>query len=253
VPRWDNGAGHYAIAYPGNRYSAGGWEKKFDATAQIDKSLLLPAIIFDLVVWTSDISRERNISLNPEIWSEDTKKAQKPCIESLFTEVQQAFTTHCYDRCSAALSATMVEEAFIATMVQSDPGSDARNHQRSYKAYLQAVRQLFGTSTLQPQTNYAQEYPAGSSPFEFQAQASYAHNRRFVITKSGRFGLVPHLTEPNDACCICPGMSVPLILRPREDGRYGLVGDSYVLGVMEGQIIHLVDRGELKLENIVLV
>ncbi|PMD15427.1 HET-domain-containing protein [Hyaloscypha hepaticicola] len=251
VPRWDTGGRQYPIANPFRRDSAGGWEKKFDATAQIDKSLLLPAIIFDFVVWTSDVIDEKNITLDPDTWSEETKKAQEPCIESLFIRVQQAFTLHCYDRYSEPLSAMMVEEDFIATMVKNEPGSS--NHQRSYKAYLQAVRQLFDTSTLQTQTNYAQEYPAGSSPFEFQDQASYAHNRRFAITKSGRFGLAPFLAEPNDVCCICPGMEVPLILRPREDGRYGLVGDSYVLGVMEGQIIQLFDRGELKLENIVLV
>jgi hypothetical protein len=253
VPRWDTGVRGYPIVYPGERYSAGGWEKNYDATVQIDKSLLLPALIFDLVVWTSHIINENNITFNPDTWSEETKKAQEPYIESLFNEVQQAFTLHCYDRCSESLSAMMVEEAFIATMVQNKPGSDARNHQQTYKAYLQAVRQLGGTSILQAQKNYAEKLPAGGSPLEFQYWARYAHYRRFAITKSGRFGLVPHLAEPNDACCICPGMAVPLILRPREDGRYGLVGDSYVLGVMDGQIKHLFDRGELKLENIVLV
>ena len=175
VPRWDTGTRHYPIAYPDEWYSAGGWEKNFDATAQIDKSLLLPAIIFDLVVWTSDVIDENNITLNPDRWSEDTKKAQEPYIESLFTEVQQAFTLHCYDRCSEPLSAMMVEEAFIATMMQSNPESDdynQANDQRSYKAYLQAVRQLVGTSTPQPQTNYAEKHPAGGSPFEFQDRAS---------------------------------------------------------------------------------
>jgi len=256
VPRWDTGTRHYPIAYPGEWYSADGSMKNFDAAAQTDKSLLLPVIIFDLVVWTSDIIGEDNLSLNPDRWSEDIKKAQEPFIDSLFTRFQQAFTLRCFDRCSEPLSAMMVEEAFIATMMQSNPESvdyDQANAQRSYKAYLQAVRQLVGTSTPQPQTNFAEKHPAGGSPFEFQDQAAYAHNRRFAVTKSGRFGLVPHLTEPNDACCVCPGMQVPLILRPREDGRYGLVGASYVQAVMNGQIIHLFDRGELKLENIILV
>ncbi len=219
-------------------------------------SLLLPAIIFDLVVWTSDVIDESNISLDQDKWSEETKEAQEPCIESLFIRVQQASTRHCYDRFSEPFSAMMVEEAFIATMMQNNPESVAYNQaedQRDYKAYPQAVWQLVGTSTGQPQTNYDKKNPASGSPFKFQDKELFAHGRYFAITKSGRFALVPQWTESKDVCCVCPGMDVPLILRPREDGRYGLVGDSYVLGVMNGQIMKQFDRGELKLGNVVLV
>jgi hypothetical protein len=48
-------------------------------------------------------------------------------------------------------------------------------------------------------------------------------------------------------------MQVPLILRPRKDGRYGLVGDSYIHGVMGGEVMEQLEKGEMKLENIVLV
>jgi hypothetical protein len=92
-----------------------------------------------------------------------------------------------------------------------------------------------------------------SSAVTYEGILSYAHNRRFAITESGRFGLVDGLAELNDVCCICPGMQVPLILRPREDGRYGLVGNSYIQGVMAGEVMEQLEKGKVKLENIVLV
>jgi hypothetical protein len=48
-------------------------------------------------------------------------------------------------------------------------------------------------------------------------------------------------------------MQVPLILRPREDGRYGLVGESYIQGVMAGEVMEQLEKGKVKLENVVLV
>jgi hypothetical protein len=92
-----------------------------------------------------------------------------------------------------------------------------------------------------------------SDVFIYEGDLYYTHNRRFTITESGRFGLVTRFAELNDVCCICPGMKVPLILRPREDGRYGLVGDSYIHGVMAGEIMEQLEKGEVQLENIVLV
>ena len=89
--------------------------------------------------------------------------------------------------------------------------------------------------------------------FEYERELYYTRNRLFAITESGRFGLIPWLAELNDVCCICPGMKVPLILRPREDGRYGLVGHSYIHGVMAGEVMEQLEKGEVKLENIVLV
>jgi hypothetical protein len=48
-------------------------------------------------------------------------------------------------------------------------------------------------------------------------------------------------------------MQAPLILRPREDGRYGLVGDSYIHSIMGREVMEQLEKGEVKLENIVLV
>jgi hypothetical protein len=247
------------MSIPHYWYWAGGLDRKFNATVQIDKSLLLPAIIFDRVVWTSHNIHENNLALNPDLWDEDTKTADKPSMDSLFTWVQQAFYHHCCDRYSKPLSASTVsiEDAFSLTMVRhfaNKPDKfDLVEHQRDFIAYLQAARQLIGTHSAQTQTDNAGQNLGGNSPFIFGGGLVYAHNRRFAVTEFGRFGLVPRLAKPNNVCCICLGMKVPLILRPREDRRYGLVGDSYVHGVMAGEVIEQLDKRGVKLENIVLV
>jgi hypothetical protein len=267
VPRWDKNWFQYAMSLPHFWYRAGGLERKFNAAIQPDKSLLLPAIIFDHLVWTSNNLDKDNLSLDPDRWDEDTRAAGKPFIDLLFTRVQQAFNKHCHDRYSAVVSTSTksIEDAFSLTLVQQYPTEEEFNlveHQRNFKAYLQAARQLVdkhSTSTKKRMRGTVRKWLASSfrsgssSAFTYESILGYADNRRFAITESGRFGLVARFTELNDVCCICPGMQVPLILRPREDGRYGLVGDGYIQGVMAGEVMEQLEKGEVKLENIVLV
>jgi hypothetical protein len=258
VPRWDKGTVQYCTAAFSYWFRAGGLDRKFEAAVQIDRSLLLPAIIFDRIVWTSDIIEEINLDLNKDLWEEDTKKVNISFIDSLYTEVQQAFNLHCCDRHPERSSARMVdiENAFSLTMVQEYPTTgdfDLVQHQRNFSAYLGAARQLVSKHSVETHKGDANQILAGGSPFEFEYWATIAQKRRFAITKSGRFGLIPWLAQSNDVCCICPGVQVPLVLRRRENGRCGLVGDSYFHGVMRGEIIQQFDKGEVKLENVFLV
>jgi hypothetical protein len=266
VPRWDKFWLQYSICLPDYWYRAGGLERNFNAAVQTDKSLLLPVIIFDHLVWTSNILDENNLALDPDSWDEDTGAADKPFIDLLFTRVQQAFNKHCHDRYSEVVSTSTksIEDAFSLTMVRQYPTKKEFNlveHQRNSKAYLQAARQLVAkhsTSTRKRMRGTARKWLTSfrsgrSDVFIYEGDLYYTHNRRFTITESGRFGLVTRFAELNDVCCICPGMKVPLILRPREDGRYGLVGDSYIHGVMAGEVMEQLEKGEVELENIVLV
>lgn len=63
--------------------------------------------------------------------------------------------------------------------------------------------------------------------------------RRFFITSSGYFGLGPLDMAPEDRVFVLLGCSVPMILRPHPEGHPGLwtlVGDAFVLGIMDGEI-----------------
>ncbi|KAG8161681.1 hypothetical protein KVR01_008668 [Diaporthe batatas] len=67
--------------------------------------------------------------------------------------------------------------------------------------------------------------------------------RRFCTTERGLFGLVPFECKPGDKIFALLGGAVPLVLRPvapgpaaaDKGGRYQLIGDAYIQGVMYGE------------------
>lgn len=72
------------------------------------------------------------------------------------------------------------------------------------------------------------------------------HGRAFVITKKGYLGLAPRKTRVGDVVSVLRGGDVPFILRRRvrsgqkeEEETWEFVGESFVLGLMEGQGIGL--------------
>jgi hypothetical protein len=74
--------------------------------------------------------------------------------------------------------------------------------------------------------------------FVFEIQGRYTLNRRLILTASGYLGLASCLTNVGDDVVLCKGSSVPLVLRRTEDtmGTFRLVGDSYIHGIMNGEI-----------------
>jgi hypothetical protein len=66
---------------------------------------------------------------------------------------------------------------------------------------------------------------------------NYCDDLRVAILDSGRLGLVPQVAQPGDYCCILLGVPVPITLRLVKDNTYILVGESYVRGVMAGEVI----------------
>ncbi|KAI0868388.1 heterokaryon incompatibility protein-domain-containing protein [Hypoxylon argillaceum] len=69
---------------------------------------------------------------------------------------------------------------------------------------------------------------------EFFAWTPWAKQRRFFVTEKGYFGLGPGETKVGDKVVLLQGGPVPIITRPGERPR--IVGESYVLGVMDGQL-----------------
>jgi hypothetical protein len=58
---------------------------------------------------------------------------------------------------------------------------------------------------------------------------------RFMTTDHGYVGWAHHQAKKGDHIFILQGCSVPVLLRPRTQGGYVIVGDSYVEGIMMGQ------------------
>ena len=62
-------------------------------------------------------------------------------------------------------------------------------------------------------------------------------NRRLALTKGGRLGLVPAATNSLDTVCIINGMDVPFVLRKINNTSYILIGEAYIFGAMDGEIV----------------
>ncbi|KAI1132662.1 heterokaryon incompatibility protein-domain-containing protein [Nemania abortiva] len=72
----------------------------------------------------------------------------------------------------------------------------------------------------------------------------FAEGRRFAGTDGGLIGWVPADTMEGDVVVIPYGSRVPLVVRSDGKGKYRLVGDCYIHGLMDGQAINAKGREE---------
>ena len=70
------------------------------------------------------------------------------------------------------------------------------------------------------------------------AYLQHSQGRDFFTTKAGYMGICPASTAVGDQVCLLSGSQVPYILR-QNDQRYQLVGECYVHGIMDGEIVRM--------------
>ncbi|KAF5611424.1 heterokaryon incompatibility protein [Fusarium subglutinans] len=75
--------------------------------------------------------------------------------------------------------------------------------------------------------------------------------RGLFATENGRLGLGLHSTREGDEVWILDGCQVPCLLRHTGDGRYKLVGEAYVHGIMHGEALE--EPGVKKLGPVIIV
>jgi hypothetical protein len=85
------------------------------------------------------------------------------------------------------------------------------------------------------------------------------HGRRLITTKNGYIGWVPDKRDrdttgqvvPGDIIAIVYGCNTPLVLRKAGDA-YRIIGEGYLQGLMEGEVLGLLASGTLKSQDLVL-
>lgn len=77
----------------------------------------------------------------------------------------------------------------------------------------------------------------------FFAACLPSHGRKFGVTRSGHFCLVPRDTQNGDYVCIPHGSKVPVIWR-RVSDLYANIGECYVHGLMHGEVRSLISVPE---------
>jgi hypothetical protein len=77
-----------------------------------------------------------------------------------------------------------------------------------------------------------------------QRSNNVLRDRRFIITEKGYFGLVHRYVEVGDDVCTLFGCSMPVILRKWNWEQHLFLGDCYIEGWMDGEIIESVGGEE---------
>ena len=86
-------------------------------------------------------------------------------------------------------------------------------------------------------------------PMDFSAN----YSESFLVFESGRIGMGRGHTQAGDVAVVFPGICMPIILRKRENSdRYRMIGPAYVHGVMDGEIMGALNRGEYDMETFVI-
>jgi hypothetical protein len=85
------------------------------------------------------------------------------------------------------------------------------------------------------------------------AAMTWTSGRRFIVTNNGRYGLAPYITKVGDICCVLYGMQAPVILRKvNKQYKYKLIGEAFILGLMEGQAVQNMEKWGLNEQEFVL-
>ncbi|KAH7359346.1 heterokaryon incompatibility protein-domain-containing protein [Plectosphaerella cucumerina] len=72
--------------------------------------------------------------------------------------------------------------------------------------------------------------------------------RRFFVTRKNRLCLGSHTVREGDRVFILSGFNYPVLLRPASDGRFTVIGDIYVRGIMFGEALEGRDFHRVEIE-----
>jgi hypothetical protein len=162
-----------------------------------------------------------------------------------------------------------LSEAFWRTMI-GDNGEGRPANPDYYLNFLDFRENVLRTNSSEGEVltkseeDFLRERKKGQRPFDssfvgiwaFARAAGCACNdRRFAVTRKGYLAIVPPLTKLGDIVCLVMGAEVPFIMRKlplhqsNEDYRdqqcYNLIGECYVHGIMDGEVLKDGPREEI--------
>jgi hypothetical protein len=98
----------------------------------------------------------------------------------------------------------------------------------------------------------------GGDPHLVELDCRISHKRQLGILQGTYYALIPPSIRKGDLYYIFFGGNTPFIIRPAPAGTglagyYQFVGEAYVSGIIEGQIVKRFQRGEFQEQDIILV
>ena len=108
-----------------------------------------------------------------------------------------------------------------------------------------------GKSDEWPFKEYGCKMPSPNVAIFKRSIDAMATARSFFVMQNGYMGLAPWYRKKGDLICILLGCSVPIILR-KWGSNYVVVGDAYVYGMMQGEIMEEVEKERLHVQDLIL-
>lgn len=224
------------------QFAASGDPLKYPFDCDIENSALrVTGVIFDVVRYTFGPIRKCHIFGDAEVASE---KEPNPIVDALLHITSKTYVEKSlYLEPFKAISRTFSAEQWSADEITSWRGvySTPCLNQYIKQHHLDTTEATCTANASTLQTTlplYIEEWSVG---------------RSFFITEEGRVGLGPPTIKPLDICAVIIGAQVPSILRISSSGRNRLVGEAYIHGAMDGEIVERMEGGKLKLEPLILL
>ena len=129
-------------------------------------------------------------------------------------------------------------EARVDEKVQIVEAQKLLSSGQNPSAVLPARRELGGQLvTIDEISKLAEKHLAKElDGLPYTRQLTHSYNFRCLVTTKKNFiRVAPVDTQEGDQIFVVPRARVPMILRPVDEGRYELVRDTYIHGIMHGE------------------
>ncbi len=248
VPRWDSSEKSRLTFGPFNKppacttFPPMPFEIEFSEES-ID--LHIRALRLSKVQFSWQLPSEQYFSLNPSEAiqsSEDTTVSHSNLLEEYYNWLQEQRSSLPNPSFNDAISFACT---FTAHLPKTD--EEARQRLHDFEAYLRAKAR---SSRIEPSAEDISDTDTGNANFYCAKLQHTAPNRAFFVTSDGRLGLGPRIMRKGDELWLPIGSRLPFALRPTVEGRFKVLGQTYLYGVMQGEA--LAGLNESDFEDIIL-
>lgn len=139
---------------------------------------------------------------------------------------------------------TLNLEAFLDTLAPRAAISELAASTPSFESGLRALENVFpGRKTELREISVGPESDSKPKPAVWaQAAEEHAIGRKLAVTKKGLFVMAPPSVAKGDLLCVLFGGETPYVLRESKPKRYQFVGEAYAHGLMDGEVMTMLEK-----------
>ena len=252
VPMW-NTLSFQVLAQRGRRVFRAGRRNKSRIHVMKDSNRLnVQGVIFDTISYSSSVFKDDDFDF---INSYSGHKSEKKSIEAL--RKWATTLSHVLDPSSLCIYVGNERlTTYVNTLVAGLHPRDAPEFKADAAAFLMRCIAVAEPPIHRSHIQTLGKNARGGSSQQFEMEIGFTLlERRFITTKKGYYGIAPSTVREGDSCCVLFGAKTPFIIRDvaGSPGQYELIGESYVHGVVHGEIVEMCLDGLLQEEDIILV